>query len=291
MALTTITIQNDNPSHTKIANVNVSLYTPSAVFVTSSTTDINGLITLNIPDGTYDCLFFKQGATFTQPQRIIIDSLVTNNFLITGHIKVMPESLDNTLCRVSGYINGVDGKPVADLDVRFNPLPLNMIVNSNLIFNDPIQATSDKKGYFEFDLLRGINYEASVEGYLYPLISKTANVPAVKVSDLLFPIPANISLSLSTLNTALSGGNNSSVSYTVTYTDFNTGKLANDWSSVEVNYSVNDIVKIGATDTNLVVTPLRTGTTVVTFVRVIKDLYIWVNPPVFTAQSLTINVL
>jgi len=290
MALVNITVQNDDPSNTKISGLIIYIYTTGAVFVTSATTNAQGLVTVNLPDASYDVLFFKQGVTITQPQRLVIDSMQTNNFLITGHVRVLPESLDTTLCRVSGFINGLDGKPVPDLDVRFNQLPTNIINTGVLIFNDPVNATSNNRGYFEFDLLRTIKYEAGLSGYATPLVVKVADVPAVKVNDLLFPLQVNLSTSDDELTIPLSGGANSSLTYTVTYSDFNTGRLYNDWSSIEVNYSVPGIAYLSANDTNLVITPKAAGTTVLTFVRVIKPEYVWINPPAFVSPTITINV-
>src|SRR5258708_1478053 len=119
MTLVNITVQNDNPGNTKLSGVGVFIYTTGAAFVTSNTTDVNGLAVFNLPDASYDCLFFLSGFSVVQPQRIVVNHLLSsNNFLITGHLRIMPESLDSTLCRVSGSIYGIDGKPVSNMDVR-----------------------------------------------------------------------------------------------------------------------------------------------------------------------------
>lgn len=291
MTIVRINVKNDDIPQSNVSGVFISVYSIEATFITSGSTDNTGVVTFSLPDNTYDLLFFKQGMSIQQPQRIIVNSNLSNNFLISGHIRAMPESIDPILCRVSGYINSVDGKAVDNIDVRFNQLPINIIANGNFVFNDPVQATSDKRGYFDFYLLRGVSYEASIAGYNPALISKVPNYPAVNVADLLFPLPVRISLTTSSITLDRVNGPNSSIGYTAYYSDLNTGRLANDWSSIQFDASVNGIVSLGATDTNLVLTPISTGTTQITFVRYIDPRYVWINPSEFIQQTLTVNVV
>ena len=165
-----------------------------------------------------------------------------------------------------------------------------MWVNTNFIYNSPVQQQSNKDGYFEFDLLRNLTYQVAHDGFVDPLEAKTPNMPSVVVGNLLFPVHQNLSLSATTLSMPFSGGNNTSITYTATFSDHNTGKLNNDWSGVEVEYSVADIVSISYDDTSLIIAPVAQGVTTVTFVRKLVEDYIFVNPPAFTSDSLVITV-
>lgn len=289
MTLVRLTAQNDDLTHTKIGNLNIYFYNTNSVFQTSGITDNAGLAQFNLPDGTYDLLFYKTGVTVTQPQRIVVDANLQNNFLITGHTKTAPESLDPLLCRISGYINGIDNKPLKDISVNIGQIPLNIINTGRHVFNSPVEFTSDADGYFEFDLLRNVKYEAHLDNYPYALPVKTANTPAVNLSDLLFPIPVSLSLSSTVASLAL-GSTNTSITYSVMYSDYNLGLLENEWSSVQIDYTVPGIAKVSATDTNLFITPIASGVTVASFSRVFSTRYQWINPQSFVAPTLTITV-
>lgn len=325
MSLLTIKVQNDDVSNTVVSGVSIYLYTTSSVFVTSGTTNSSGVMTIDVPIDTYDLLFFKQAMTVPQPQRIVMSSMGTNNFLVTGHIRTMPESLDTTLCKVSGFVVDNTGTKTKDVYVRFNPIYENMILNGNQILNTPQSFNCDKRGYFEFDLVRTLKYQVFIEGHPWTVICKVPDMPSINLFDLIFPLPISITKSASTITLPLSGGQNTSVTYTVNYSDHNTGPLFNNWSGdwsiyncwdsnwwqacevlpfwwnqdglqggwsiIHVDNSNPTVATFSSNMTNFIINPLVTGSTTITFTRLINPHYIWINGPTFTTSTLTITVI
>jgi len=288
MSTVTITLQNDDNLSTKIPNVAVYVYNTSAVFVTSGVTDSNGVLTISLPDGSYDLLFFMYSLSVLQPQRIVVNSSLINHFLIVGHLRTRPESLNPDLCRVSGYIYGPDGKPRKEVAVRFNQKKKNEIVSNIEVLNIPITFHSDENGYFQFDLFRGMELESYVDGYEYRLCSKVPDYASVDVFKLLFPLPIIITHP-NAISLPMSGGP-LAYTYTVGYNDGNNGKMSNEWSHVKKTLSNDSTVSLTFTDTHIIVTPIATGTVTVTFTREIDECYVWRNPDSFTASPLVITV-
>ncbi len=288
MAIVTITIQNDDVLNTKLQGVSIYIYTTLAVFVTSGITDSLGVLTISLPDASYDLLFFNYGFSTIQPQRIVVDSLLINHFLVTGHLRTRPESLNPDLCRVSGYIYGPDGKPRKEVTTRFNQKKRNVIVSGNEILNIPIAFYSDEKGYFQFDLYKEMCFESYIDGYEYRLHSKVPNHPSVDLFKLLFPLQVLITHP-GTIITTLSGGPIFD-SFAVFYNDENRGLLSNEFSKVLYTLDNPDILAITFTETQVDIIPYATGTCNITFTRVINENYVWRPADAFTAPTLTITI-
>ncbi len=288
MSTVTITIQNDDVMNTKLQNISTYIYTTGAVFVTSGITNSSGVITISLADGSYDLLFFSYGFSVVQPQRIVVDSSLINHFLITGHMRTMPESLNPDLCRVSGYIYGPDGKPRKDATTRFNQKKRNEIVSGNEVLNIPISFHSDENGYFQFDLYREMLFESYIDGYEHKLYSKVPNYPSVDLFKLLFPLQVLITHP-GTMTTTLSSGPISG-SFTVYYNDGNTGLLHNEFSKILYTLDNPDILAVTFTKTQVDIIPYATGTCHITFSRIIDEHYIWRQPDPFVASTLTITI-
>lgn len=323
MSLLTIKVQNDDVLDTVVSGVNIYLYTTTAIFVTSGVTNSLGIMTLDIPIDTYDLLFFKQGVTFTQPMRIIMTG-PTDNFLVTCHVRTMPESLDPSLCKVSGYVVDNTGNKIKDVYVRFNPIYENIVLNGNEVLNNPQSFNCDKRGYFEFDLIRTLRYQVYIDGHPWTLICRVPDMPSINLFDLIFPLPVSIDISTNSISLPLSGGQDASITYAVNYSDNNTGPLFCNWhgswwgydswdsdwwrysqvlplwwnhDGIHVGWSLIDIANsnpevatFSSNLTNFIINPLSIGTTTITFTRVINPHYVWINGPQFVTNSLTINV-
>src|ERR1051325_7270828 len=194
-----------------IPAVEVAIYTTGGTFVTSGSTDGVGDVNFLLPDNPYDVLFYKQGMSILpkQPQRIIVDSMASSNeFTVTAHIRVLPEALDPTLCRISGYSLGVTGRPVPS---RINLALVPEIYVSNpsqyVTPNEVIEISSDQSGYFEFDVIRGVRYKgyfAFVDRLLdmcpLELDIRVPDQPGLTLSDFLFPVPVHVEFSATTMN-------------------------------------------------------------------------------------------
>ena len=286
MQIVTITVKNDNPNNV-VANVSVSIYNQASAFVTSGTTNNSGIVTFNLNEETYNSYYYKQGFSLAQPISLVV-SPSSKNFVVTGHIKQAAESLDNNLIVVSGYIYDIQGKN-EKVRLTIEPIAKNIITNS-LIFMSPVKITSDEKGYFEFYLLRNTEYNCFLEGFIESLLIKTPQLASIELFNLLFPLPLTLTLSQTSISIPFSAGQNSSITYTLLWSDQNYKKMSNDWANIEYTVSDPSLVEVRSANDLLVLTPLKTGSGTVTFTRKINKDYIWSNPPTFTAPTLTITI-
>jgi len=75
MTIATVILESDDPSPALIDGLTVRLFDTLGAFVTSGVTDVNGEVTVDLPDADYDLYFFKSGVSINDgmPQRITID--------------------------------------------------------------------------------------------------------------------------------------------------------------------------------------------------------------------------
>jgi hypothetical protein len=305
-----LTILDDEPSPQPIASVVVQVYTTGGTLVTSGTTNGSGVLEFMVPDATYNLLFYKQGVSILprQPQQIIVDSSLSNDFSLTGHVSTMPESPDQLRCRVSGNLVGVDGLPIHDLRVSFRPCPDFSVVGGNLVSpQSQIEVKATDAGYFQFDLLRGLKYAAYLRGVdSFPLLGIDPvalnvigpDLPAMSLVNLLFPLPILVEFTQDSISIPLAGGpDGSSTLGTIHYSDDSSS--GTDPSSrtqqppfATLNYVYSDptLFSIILSNGSTQVTPYKTGTGTVTMVRVLPKSIFWPVPPIFTSETLTVTI-
>jgi hypothetical protein len=201
MPLVTLLIKNDLQLSSPVTGVHVEFYGIDGLFQTTGVTDLNGSVTISLPDGTYDIGFYKPGVTILpkQPQRIVVDSLLTNSFLVRCHERLLPESSDPRKCRISGKIVGVDGGRNSSRLVVAPSTKL-IVFDGNIVdLEKQTEMASDEYGYFEFDLLRKEPYEIYflyLESFLgisppAKLAIVVPDQPAIELHKLLFPVPVD----------------------------------------------------------------------------------------------------
>jgi len=283
VTITTRTVDNE-----LIPGVAINIFNLSSILVTSGVTDNSGVLTISLPEDTYNSYYYKQGISTTQPVQLVV-SPSSKNFVIIVN-KLRPNTTNNPdLITVYGFLNSIDGKPVDRNRLVFTPL-LTTITVTSMILIDPIQVISDKNGWFDFTLIRGIKYLVKYDGYEDTLTVETANQQSVEISTLLFPLPVELTLTSTSIAISKSAGQNTDISYTIRYTDGTYKNFGTAWSDVLAEYSTSDIVELHYLAGKLLIVPLKPGTCIVTFNRKIKDGYYWKTPPAFTAPQLTITV-
>jgi hypothetical protein len=268
--------------------VSINLYDQSNQFVTSGTTDVNGVLTLSLPEATYTSYYYKQGVTITQPVTLIV-SANSKNFIVLATVRVPRASVDNKLITVFGFVNGQDGKPIKSVRIVLIPEPIN-IINTALVYTQTTTVKSDETGWFEFTLLKNTKYKAQLDGYADILSVETANQETVLIQDFLFPIPVLLTLSSSNVTLALLNGQNTDTTYTLRYTDATYKDFSTPWSDLSSTHTDSSIAEIHYLKGKLLIVPLKRGTTVITITRVIRPEYVWSPEPQFTAPVLTITV-
>lgn len=296
----TIRIQNDDPSPSRVVGVVVQIYTTLGVLVTSGLTDVNGEAFFLVPDADYDVLLYKQGLTILpkQPQRFTVDEDLSNVFLITGHESTLPESTNPLRCRITGYLIGSNGLPTKDQTLLFLPKKEIIVLDTNVVSPGFIaRAQADGAGYFDFELLRGLEYEAyfnykdSLLGQVPPsLCVITPDQPALALYKLLFPLPVNCAFSAGTKSLSLGADPDSSLLGTVTYNDGSVRTRPSIWGTLKVTVSDPTIVEASLADGRLILKPLASGVATVSTERIVNTQALWRPLPTYTTGSVVVTV-
>lgn len=301
MPLVTILVLTDDSSPAPIEGVVVEFYDAvSAVFQTSGLTSSSGEVVVTLPDGSYDVLFYKVGVTISpkQPQRIAVDSVLTNVFAITGHPRTRPESIDPLRCTVSGSVLGVDGKQ-AKHRLVFEPVKTVTILSRMIIAPySRREVASNEDGYFEFELLRNTKYSAyfvfpqDLFGQPGKLDVVVPNDPSVALDVLLFPVPVNLTFSSTSIALVAGSPSNETIVVTLTYSDNSVREsMSSPWANVVVRNTNADVVEASIADAKkLVLKPLTPGMATITTERTFSDRALFDPVPDYVTQSVVVTV-
>ena len=297
----TINIISDDPIPVAVAGVLVNFYDLSAVLQTSGTTDSSGNVVVLLNDGTFNIFMYKVGVTFLpkQPQQIVVDhTLTSNSFKVIAHIPSRPESIDPMRCTISGHILGVDGLQAIHRLI-FEPVSDLLIMSGNVIAPlHRVEVSSDDNGYFQFELLRNIAYNAY---FLFPqdffgeqpgkLDVQTPNQPSANLSDFLFPIPLHVSFSATTITLPVSAVWDSSTTYSVLGSDGVARNVTGTpWAGVTITNTDATIVDTKLEDGILMLLPKTPGTATITTVREIPSTVLFSPLPAFTSDTIVVTV-
>jgi len=303
MPIVTIRIQNDLPAPTRVEGVLVEFYDLSEVFQTSGTTDVDGEVEVTLPVATYDIFMFKEGVVILpkQPQEIeVLASPEENTFLVSCHVRELPESLDPVKCRVTGKVIGTGGGPSKDRLI-FTPIKYLLVIGEGVLLPESrAEFSPDDLGNFDFELLRGQEYNCYFL-HLESLFGGTekcvkAIVPSaggVQLDKLLFPLPVSLSFSESSISIPLADGKNEDIDYTIGYSDGSTNEDRPGgvlWASTTVDNPDDLVVSAEMLGGKLTLTPLAVGTATITTVRVLKESVFWGSPPAYVSESVEVTV-
>lgn len=311
-----ITVQSDDPTPVPITSMVVEFFTTLGVLVTQGTTDTSGQVTVLLPDGTYNVLFYKQGVSILpkQPQQIVVSPptppATSVSYLVTGHVTAMPESPDPLRCRISGQLLDASGLPATDLRISFRPKSDFQVVGGNLVsVQDQIEVHPDDNGYFQFDLLRGVPYTAAMltvdslpQLNLGPplLLDVIApSLPALSLPNLLFPLPVSVIFSPAIISIPLAAGPDAlSTLGTITYSDGSTSGTGPSnrtqlppFATLNYVYSDPTLFTIDVDTGATTITPLATGTGTVYLTRTVSKWAFWPSPPAFSSPPLTVTIV
>ncbi len=143
--------------------------TTSQITLAAGRTDSNGDLTLGLPSGTFNLLFFKAFVSFpTMPYPITV---TTNETFTIEAVTFAPTAPSPNTCAAYAYIIDASGQPIQDVMVRAK-----LVTNypysagsSTLGTKDYIQAFSDASGFVQLNLIRGAQYEISSPALFYTL--------------------------------------------------------------------------------------------------------------------------
>lgn len=309
MTITTLTIVSDDISPVLISGMGVRVFTTSGSFVTSGTSNGSGQVVFDLPDADYDLYFFKMGVSpnLGQPERITVSvgdlHVPPNSFKIIAHITSAPESTDPTLCTISGSIRGADGSFTGDIRMAMGMKPHAGVVSGVVIApNDIIDVLPDSNGYYEFNLLRKREYRV----YFPQLIELfeqdppelhclVPDLPALKLTDFLFPVPISATFAQTTLSMHI-GDPTAVVNATITYSD---GSVNQDgirpsppfFVSVGVTSDNDAVASVSMIADQVFVVANGVGTANITVTRTVNTNMMVYDPvPSFTTPTLVVTV-
>jgi len=301
--LCAIKVQSNDPSPLWVSGVVVQIYAANTTtLVTSGVTDVNGQAAFLLPDASYDVRFYKQGVSILpkQPQRIVVDfgSLVGNTFIATGHVTALPESIDPVLCRISGYVRGPDGSFLKGMKLAFLPASDLNVIGGNVVHPQlPMHISSDEDGYFDFTLLRGLQYagyitqvDKLIDVQPLELDIRVPDLPALPLDALLFPLPVSAVFSVPTITLPVGGLPDSSVLLTVTYSDGSQRTTPPPWTGLKINNTDDTIVTPTILGNAINLLPLKAGVNTITLSRTITSKAVWNPAPDFSSGSLVVTV-
>jgi hypothetical protein len=298
--IVTIQLQNDLLPPTRVPDALVEIYDTIGVFQTSGTTDDEGEVQFTLAEGSWDVFIFKQGLSIlpSQPQRIVVSSTLPNTFLVSGHERTLPESTDPMFCRVSGYFKGASGETI-----RTARLALELLSDFTAYYGIIVppqwrfSVSADDEGYVEFDLLRGMTYEA-----YYSLVETLGGVtpgkmtlmvpdqPAINLQDLLYPFPVEVTFDPTSISLDV-GDTDDSIEVTTILSDGSDPVRSVPWASVQLTNTDEAVVSAEiTTGGKLYLTAKAAGTAVIGVERSISE-NVHIQPiPDFTSNTVTVTV-
>jgi hypothetical protein len=300
MATVTVRVLSDAFSPTPISGIVVQFYDTSAVFQTSGTTDVDGEVTVALPENTYDITFFKVGVTILprQPQRVEIVDADPHEFEIEAHVREVPESTNPARCTVSGYILGVGGGRYKTSIVLRLWKELTITGGNISAMQGMMEVFSNDDGYFEFELLRNKAYVASfvMPRTLFcedPGLIKviTPDGPSIDLHAFLFPMPVSMEFSANTISLVAGDPQDESIEYTLTYNDGSErASIASPWGAVFLQNTDNEVVEASFIEGKILLKPLTPGTATLTTTRIIPTTIDYDPLPDYVTESVVVTV-
>lgn len=299
MTTVTINVQTDDMSPAVIPGIVVEIFDLSAIYQTGGTTDSGGQVVVSLPDGSYDVTFFKIGISILpkQPQRIIVDhTLSSNSFLVTAHVRTLPESVDPLKCRITGNTVGADGSPSPARLIFSIKKEFIIRQGSVLTYGERVEYQADVDGKFDFELYRSTKYEGFVMN-MDQLFGKTPpkldievpDAPALELSKLLFPAPVDFDFSVGSISILITDGVNQTITYDVFYED---GSIRSSvpWATVKLTNTDDTVVDASLLGGMLVLNPKKVGTATITTTIQLSDDAIYDPAPSYASDSVVVTV-
>lgn len=307
MTVTTIILESDDPTPSLVSGVQTRFFDTGGSLVTTGTSDANGEVIVDIPDADYDLYFFKSGVSVNDgmPQRITVDSADPDNppntFKVKVHVHSLPESVDPTLVRISGNLIGADGKATKDGHLTLAPIYDTGVYEGKVLSPKHTKETHpDEDGYYEFDLIRGLEYNLyfyaleTLFGKEPPVLHVIApDVAALDIKDLLFPLPIDGTFSSNTLSLNAGDSVDESITFIITYSDGSTNSDRSsppDFTNYKLKSDDEDVATVEQQDGKVLVKPLSAGTANITIERVMGTKLFYEPLPSFTTETLVVTV-
>lgn len=150
---TTITV---NDGTNLLNDVSIAVYdSTNTTLITSATTDVNGMATIYLDDGTYKVRLQKSMIIFTNPETLTVSGDTTETFV--GETTVIETPISSEVCRIYEYCYAADGATplstvTATATLRSTPYNYSDKLHSVSTINGTYNATT---GLLYWDIVRG----------------------------------------------------------------------------------------------------------------------------------------
>lgn len=231
MPLVNITVLEAGLEAPIVGAVNHYYTNPAAIYVGSAVTDVDGVASIVLPDDDYFVMVVPTWEYISARNEFTVTTLGPNDwdFLVTR--VQFPASADSIMCTVSGFVRDPTGQLVRDkhlcsINQAYNPIA----VNNTLIFAEERHIASDKDGWVQFDVIRGTYYNVALRPSLNDtekaseqLTRYGPEAASATLTDFLFPCPASVAFTPTTVSLTVEGVENVGVTVTWSNTEVTTG--------------------------------------------------------------------
>lgn len=189
-------IRDTSPQKAPISGVVARIYSQDGkLFYTQVATDESGHVGLLLPESlTFQVRLFKFGVSFKNPWLIeVLPAPNANVFDAGADLVTPPVSADARLCVAYGHFRGPDGSAAAFLDIHFIPKFKPLLLDGSALLVERAIVRTDAKGYVELTLIRGGQYDVTIQGLEDMLrMINVPDAPNWNLPDLLFPVVSKI---------------------------------------------------------------------------------------------------
>ncbi len=165
--------QNDDP----VVDALLSIYdTNLANLITSGRTDSSGVLTLSLPNGTYQVLGFANGYSFEEDEVVVSGA---TSHLVTSTKLTISAPGNPSVCRLYAFFKDMTGEAMEGVEVSVGNL---FNQGSESVAGVVLNGVTNAQGLVYFDLVRGLRVRISVKG---TSIVRDVVVPNLATQDLM----------------------------------------------------------------------------------------------------------
>ncbi len=146
--------------------------------------DVNGLATFNLDNGSYLVTATASGYIFEPPDTLVVDGATTDTVAAGRFDPGSPAAPE--LCRVYGWVYTIDGYPDADATVSIRLAGSDIRCNGLIVSPFAIETTTDSTGSFALDVYPsaalqppGTPYEISINRSSGGIVRQRITVPSL----------------------------------------------------------------------------------------------------------------
>jgi hypothetical protein len=176
----TATITVEDALAAPIANVQVDIYAAddTTLLVSGLVTNVSGVVTVALNDGSYRVHLTKSRVTFTTPETLTMSGATAATY--SGVVAAAGVPVSPALCTVFGTLTDLAGSALLNTGVRATVVSHPTLVGGAGVSVETPETFTNAAGYFELTLLRGavVNLEIDAIG-----LRTQVTIPAAATAD------------------------------------------------------------------------------------------------------------